>query len=159
MIAIPTIFRKQINAEGSTTPSAPNHAGDRLPNVWRRANLAESNHLSISRFKWSIGMTEFAVMVERHLRLREIDGQTDVIVQIAAPVLDGNAYKCTYLIKGIGSAIPKSAFGIDGVQALQLALVHIGSELQAYEGEWEWCGNSFTGFPASVEDSIDGTRS
>ena len=55
-------------------------------------------------------MTEFAVMVERHLRLRKIDGQTDVIVQIAAPVLDGNAYDCKYLIKGIGKRYSKERF-------------------------------------------------
>jgi hypothetical protein len=71
---------------------------------------------------------------------------------------DHSDYYCPYQIIGLGNDTIKYAIGIDGIQALQLTLSRIGTELYTSEegkmGNLRWVGdeNGDLGFP--VPDSI-----
>lgn len=71
---------------------------------------------------------------------------------------DHSDYYCPYQIIGMGNDRIKYAIGIDGIQALQLTLSRIGSDLYTSEegkkGNLRWIGdeNGDLGFP--VPDSI-----
>lgn len=63
-------------------------------------------------------------------------GSQDVKVIIGVPVMDGDDYVCPYQIKGIGDEIVRGMYGIDAVQALQLTLQILATELSVLKQDY-----------------------
>ena len=87
------------------------------------------------------------------------DGQTrSVEVFIGHPREDGDAFVCEYQIRIDGESRTMKIGGIDGIQALQLALFMIGSTLRDALGPsgWTWGDSPGTGFPASLNEPLFG---
>jgi hypothetical protein len=62
--------------------------------------------------------------------LKRQDGGADVVVRIYVPMKDEyGAFICQYQICGIGSEAVRIGGGIDGIQAVQVALLKIGADL------------------------------
>jgi hypothetical protein len=71
------------------------------------------------------------VIATRSLELRHEDGTSSpVVVCIARPRPESGSYRCDYLIGGLSKKRKFYAAGVDGVQALWLALVAVGVELR-----------------------------
>jgi hypothetical protein len=83
-------------------------------------------------------------------RLTFSDGRT-ITVRIGKPrkFPDGTDYYCPYKIAGIGDERIRYAGGVDAVQALQLTLARIGSDLytsdEAKSRALRWEGGSIEG--------------
>ncbi|MEJ0009448.1 MAG: hypothetical protein WDN72_02320 [Alphaproteobacteria bacterium] len=81
-----------------------------------------------------------------------------VTITIAKPQKfpDSKDYYCCYNIAGIGNEKIKYAGGVDAIQALELALKQIGTDLytspHARAGDLHWFGSRNLGFP--VPDTI-----
>ena len=79
-----------------------------------------------------------------------------VTVAIKPPVADGGDYRCEFQIVGLGTDQIRHAMGIDGAQALMLALKLIGTVLytseESKQGRLTWLGCRNLDFP--VPDSI-----
>lgn len=88
------------------------------------------------------------------------DAVKTIEIKIGKPqkLEDHSDYYCPYQIIGMGNDRIKYAIGIDGIQALQLTLSRIGTDLYTSEegkkGNLRWIGdeNGDLGFP--VPDSI-----
>ncbi len=93
------------------------------------------------------------------------DSRAKVIVGIGAPKKfpDSSDYYCPYEIRGLGNDKIRYAGGIDGIQALLLALQMVGAELYTSEegkaGTLIWVGQHDLGFPVpdSISDMIPGS--
>ncbi len=93
------------------------------------------------------------------------DSGAKVIVGIGTPknFPDSSDYYCPYEIRGLGNDKIRYAGGIDGVQALLLALQMVGAELYTSEegkaGTLIWAGGHDLGFPVSdpISDMIPGS--
>ena len=50
--------------------------------------------------------------------------------------------------------------GIDGIQALQLALFMVGSSLRSmsHASDWRWAGEAGSGFPSTLKEPLFGER-
>jgi hypothetical protein len=75
--------------------------------------------------------------------------QEQVHIALGMPYADLDAFVCEYEIV-IGETInTHKIMGIDGIQALQLALFMVGSTLGSLPGasEWKWNDEPNTGFP------------
>jgi len=91
-------------------------------------------------------------------RTLEIEGvsETKVSVKLGAPKLNEKTsdYQCPFHITGAGFEINKYASGLDGMQALQLALVMIGALLdyiqEAAGVRLKWSDGGH-GFPSDAE--------
>lgn len=72
-------------------------------------------------------------------------------VELDAPVPDGPDSVCVYRISGPATNRTGRAMGVDGFQALQLAMERIGADLRASEefeaGPLRWLGMPGPGFP------------
>lgn len=68
----------------------------------------------------------------------------DLRVVIFHPVPDGDDYRCEFSIQGSSLDVHGRAIGIDSVQALQLAMVRVGTQLErlstAGHGGLMWLG-------------------
>jgi hypothetical protein len=90
------------------------------------------------------------IIVTREL---DLEGGEKVLVTIGAPQpTPGHSdYYCPYVIAGLGSAKVRYAIGIDTMQALDLALRTIGSDLYSSteysEGHLRYLGMRNLGFP------------
>jgi hypothetical protein len=88
----------------------------------------------------------------------ELEGATKVTVTIGKPEKfpGSDDYYCPYQVVGLGDSKVRYAGGIDGVQALLLALEMIGADLytssEAQHGKLSWNEERALGFP--VPDSI-----
>jgi|ERR1041385_6408791 hypothetical protein len=88
--------------------------------------------------------------------LTHSDGRR-ITVKLGLPVPeDDGTYRCSYEIEGLGPNRVKYALGADGIQALYLTLMKIGTDLYtSLEGrrrEITWEGSANLGFP--VPESI-----
>ena len=96
-----------------------------------------------------------SAIATRALKLRS---GVNVIVSIGRPEKfpDSVDYYCPYQIRGIGDEHVRYARGVDGVQALELALKKIGADLytsrEAQSKELIWNGGENLGFP--VPDAL-----
>jgi hypothetical protein len=74
------------------------------------------------------------IIAQRTLQCRE-DPTLAINVTLFMPRLQetSGAHACDYQLKGRGVDITRSAFGIDAFQALQSAMVMIGSEVASLE--------------------------
>jgi hypothetical protein len=89
-------------------------------------------------------------------------GKTPVVISIGVPVPfdDGHDYYCPYQITGLSSVREGRAGGVDGVQALILALQMAAADLYTSE-EWKRGDLRFLGareldlpIPDSIRDAI-----
>lgn len=90
----------------------------------------------------------------------------EVIVEIGRPYpweYGNGDFKCEYEISGLGNGKASYAIGVDGIQALYLALQSIGTDLYTSEesnrGDLRWEGGMIAGdlgFP--VPDAISDLR-
>jgi hypothetical protein len=88
--------------------------------------------------RWSSSQSGIEILEVRSLgevvaeRRYELDGiENRVVVQVGkpAPTPGGISHYCPYVIRGIGSGAIRHAEGIDGLQALQLALKMLAADL------------------------------
>lgn len=81
------------------------------------------------------------------------EGGARIEVSIFKPVPDGDDYKCRYEIREDGELVRQShAMGIDGLQAMLLAVQALGAEIlfsdEGKEGRIYWLGqNDDLGLP------------
>ena len=66
------------------------------------------------------------IAATRILKVRTPDGDLDVPVEIQVPVLDGAAWTCRFSIGWPDGKAEGYAKAMDGVQALEHALQHVG---------------------------------
>ena len=84
------------------------------------------------------------VIATRDLRIRTDSGLATVVVAIGQPeqLDDSSDYQCPYQIVGFGDERIRRAFGVDAIQALQLAMKMIGADLytsaEARNGQLSW---------------------
>jgi hypothetical protein len=88
-------------------------------------------------------------------RLESTHGPVEVIMRV--PVPDGDDYRCDYVIEGPRTHITSHALGIDGFQALEMALQKIGTDLlfseEGQTGALRWLDDpGDVGFP--LPDSV-----
>ncbi len=92
-----------------------------------------------------------AVVARRELRTRG----AAVVVFVGAPVHvgDGWDWACPYRIEGLADVVEGRVFGIDALQALQLATPALRGELERAGAPLTWLDSDFwqAGFPAFVE--------
>ena len=80
-----------------------------------------------------------------------------VFVRFGRPERDpapGGDWQCAFQITGLGEDDVECAFGVDSVQALQLAFQAVGARLFAADGRGQsitWLGMREVGFPAPSE--------
>jgi len=102
--------------------------------------------------------SEFDVIAERYLTLNAGGEDRQVRIALGRPYQEPDqSYFCPYRITGVGAELARRAGGVDGIQAIQLALVIIGGELSRYSESLKWDGEPTTGFPASIHDPAGGT--
>lgn len=100
------------------------------------------------------------IIAERRLSSKAEDGLTgEVLVLLGKPRPFPDApygdYYCPYQISGVGSEKVSGAGGVDAFQAMQLAMVAIGSTLEylqkTYKVDLTWNdGSTDLGFPTRV---------
>lgn len=99
------------------------------------------------------------IIAERELLLSGPEAGSARTVRVVLgkpqPFPDSPDYYCPYQIKGIGDEKIRHMGGVDGIQAIQLALQTLGAELQALNqrlnGKLRWNGNreGSLGFPGA----------
>lgn len=96
------------------------------------------------------------VFAERHF---ELSDSSPVVVRFSEPVADRGDYRCDYVITGLDRIHKSHAFGVDGVQALYLAmeLAHVDllASKQAKAGELRWMGQRDLGLPLPASVNAD----
>ncbi len=96
-----------------------------------------------------------AIVAERVLRR---SGSTkSVTVRLGTPrKAEAIDWQCPYQIIGLRGSRVEVAYGVDAVQALQLALEAIRIRLGRYSKEWIWEGGDglYGGFPRAVPSSF-----
>lgn len=103
------------------------------------------------------------IVANRTLKLRKDGADTDVAVRIFAPRPDRDHWMCEYEIDWPEGTRKFAAHGLDSVQALELALKMIGSEIYTSEYHkskmlsWEKPGQGY-GFPVArnMRDLLEG---
>ncbi len=84
--------------------------------------------------------------------VRRLESVTDpdllVCVEIGKPrkTRGVDAYVCPYRVRGLGDDIVRAVYGVDAVQALELVMRAIGSQI-ANRTELRFLGNKDLGFP------------
>jgi hypothetical protein len=77
-----------------------------------------------------------------------------IVVSIGAPVFvgDGWDWACPYRINGLSKTVFGYAYGVDGVQALQLVSLEIRHALEKTKRTFSWLDQSYwqSGFPKMV---------
>ena len=93
-------------------------------------------------------------IAERELEAEAAGGEVrPVFARFGRPERDpapGGDWQCAFQITGLGEDDVEYAFGVDSVQALQLAFQAVGARLFAAEGPGRsitWLGMSDLGFP------------
>ena len=86
------------------------------------------------------------VFAERRLRLRSSMEIKSILVQLGPVVRKDEAAFCAYKLTGFEQPISREIWGLDDIQAVQLALAAAGSELNRLAGDGKY----------SVEGDADG---
>jgi hypothetical protein len=73
-------------------------------------------------------------------------------VRIGTPRKQGQNWVCAFDVSGIGLRQPVLAYGVDGVQALVMALSGIRATIDKSDVSWSWVHGQkgYTGFPSFV---------
>jgi hypothetical protein len=93
---------------------------------------------------WGAEVSE--VFAERRLRLRSLVETKSILVQLGPVVRRDGAVSCRCQLTGFEQPISREIWGLDDVQAVQLALAAVGSELNRLRGDGKY----------SVEGDSDG---
>jgi hypothetical protein len=101
-------------------------------------------------------ISDMDVIATRTLELRHEDGSSSpVLVRIARPRPHSDDYRCDYEIEGLSNKRSFSVFGVDAVQALWLAMVGVGVDLQTSKegkaGRLALYGEPELGFPPAEQ--------
>ena len=83
-----------------------------------------------------------------------IDGhRQEVEVNLGESFADNGAVTCQYEILVGSESTVLGVSGIDGVQAIQLALFMVGSSLSSmkHATDWRWANREGSGFPSALE--------
>src|ERR1039458_8851234 len=100
--------------------------------------------------------TELDAIAERTLTATIDNKSFDILVRFGKPLLHPKGdWACPYQIAGIGDEKVRLAFGIDAVQALQLAMLAAGANLSAHRMEVKlaFLGESHLGFPNNTKEA------
>lgn len=95
------------------------------------------------------------IVAERTLTLvGRTSAQVRVIIGRPRKDRGSSDYFCPYRLEGIGDGQPQRAWGVDSVQALQLAMQAIRARLEPHTDELEWLGGrgGSLGFPKVIPD-------
>ena len=97
------------------------------------------------------------IIATRIFRIIGDDDDVEVPVHIHMPVEDDRCWRCDYELGFPRHPRKFHAYGIDGVQALQLAMFALGAELWAnpwhHAGQLIWIDDDPTyGFPAELPE-------
>jgi hypothetical protein len=98
-----------------------------------------------------------ALIAKRELEFVNDNRLKRILIKIGKPRIDKIAtdgYYCPFIILGIGKERVQVAFGVDSVQAIELALEMIGAIMTLYyqrlnPSKITWNGGSWLGFPLS----------
>lgn len=102
--------------------------------------------------------SELDIIAERTLTLKSAGTAKLITVQIGRPYSEADGtHFCPYKVCGIPPERIRRAGGVDGIHALQLALVKIGAELSVHFGSLYWNESPFVGLPEGICDSVVGT--
>ena len=88
-----------------------------------------------------------------------IDGQRqEVRVNLGEPFEDNGAFTCAYEIVIANDSTVHMIMGLDGIQALQLAMFMVGSSLKSMSNASGWrCAESEGfGFPSALDEPLFG---
>lgn len=139
-------------------PGHPN-----LDQIWVTSELltihskCKFNRLSACKVKSK--MSGLNRVIANRLLTCLIDGhQQEVQVNLGEPFEDNGAFTCPFeIVIGTQSTI-LGITGIDGVQALQLALFMVGSSLRSmsYASNWRWANEAGSGFPSTLKEPLFG---
>jgi len=103
-----------------------------------------------------VDLTEIGVIAE-HTLTATIDGKSSaVVVRFAKPAPHPKrVWACPYQISGIGDEKVRRAFGIDGVQSLQLAMFSTGAVFSTPRDEVKltFLNENHPGFPDSTREA------
>lgn len=99
------------------------------------------------------------IIAKRILSIVEGEHRIEVPVTISMPIEDDRSWRCEYEIGWPHRPVTRRAFGVDGVQALQLAMFAIGTELWAnpyhHAGQLVFFdGDPSYGFPAELPKEV-----
>lgn len=103
-------------------------------------------------------MSELESVVASRMLTCVIDGQRqEVQINLGQPYDAHGAVACAYEIVIRNASTIHEIVGIDGIQALELAIFMAGSSLRSmsHASDWQW---KETGFPCSLEE-LFGKRS
>ncbi len=94
----------------------------------------------------------FEIIAERQLEYASGGKESPVFVRIGKPYDDGECWACPFQIIGIGSESIRPIYGQDSVQAIQLAMFIINSELEVLDqdNQLTFLGQSNLGFPRTT---------
>ncbi|MFZ1085225.1 MAG: hypothetical protein WAN35_09695 [Terracidiphilus sp.] len=106
-----------------------------------------------SEINEQVDAIDFEIIAERILTVKIEDRSFNVIVQFGKPLPHSKGdWCCSYRIKGLGDDIYFCAWGIDAVQALQLAMFAVGATLNTYKKKMEltFLDENHLGFPSNL---------
>jgi hypothetical protein len=107
-------------------------------------------------------MSKLDRVISSRLLTCAIDGhRQEVQVNLGEPFEDNGAFTCPYeIVIGSQSTILEIT-GIDGIQALQLALFMVGSSLRSmsHASDWRWADKVGSGFPSTLKEPLFGETS
>ena len=89
------------------------------------------------------------IIAERRMTLNTGPGNTtEVKVALSRPMKSANEaeYACSVQILGLGDEKTRSIYGVDSMQALQLALRFASQMLEDHRKNLRWLGNEDIGF-------------
>ncbi|HYO72349.1 MAG TPA: hypothetical protein VEU33_40390 [Archangium sp.] len=95
-------------------------------------------------------------------RFFELDGrQRAVRVRIRKPRRDSKTgdHWCTFEVSGLSEALAFKVWGIDSLQALQLAMRAAGELLREKGHALSWCGDQDLGFPRTLPSFLSAAAS
>jgi hypothetical protein len=81
------------------------------------------------------------VIARRRLKLKKRNKTVTLVVRIRQPYLEKRDYVCDYEVIGFAEPIRESAFGVDSLQALLIAITFIQKRLRPYRHQLSWLGS------------------
>jgi hypothetical protein len=101
---------------------------------------------------------ELGEAIATRVLMLEVDGPntSEVIVSLGKPQQDGRDVYCTYEIKGAGRAKVMRVYGVDGFQAIALAITALRAEIEAlnkeFDGKLQWEAGPVNDFGSPPHD-------
>ena len=100
-------------------------------------------------------------IVTRLLTCKSEGQEVEVTVNVGCPVEEQDGWVCEYGVIFTGNRLNRihKIIGEDSMQALQLAIMMLGSTVLSLEGtsDWRWNGEPYIGLPSSTKESLFGS--